>query len=264
MSTAIVGLIQIVLVFLGVMAVVILYRRIQNLAPPQRVRVLMINLILVFLFWAIFHLPVHIVAVFLLLINIAVVSFMGKKEEERARLLNDQLVNSLLIASGALKAGRTLEQGFELVSRSMPQPIAGEFRTVLAEIELGVTFEQALRNLLVRIPSKDFKLFVTATLFQRETGGNLIALYDQIIFAVAERKKVLGRLESQTLQQRYSAYVVMALPIALYLILSWLNPAHVAVLHTTDLGRLAFYSAIFLQILGVIILRSILSRNLNA
>ncbi|MBI4869946.1 MAG: type II secretion system F family protein [Candidatus Riflebacteria bacterium] len=220
LSEFIIGMVQVVLVLLGVFAVVLLYRRIQGLAAPQRIRVLMINLILVFLFWAVFRLQVHIVAIFLLLINVAVVGFMGKKEEERMKQFTDQLVNALLITSGALKAGRTLEQGFDLVSKSMPPPVSTEFRMVLAEIELGVTFEQALRNLLARIPSKDVKLFVTATLFQRETGGNLIALYDQIIFAVSERKKVLGRLEAQTMQQRYSAYVVMFLPIALYLILS--------------------------------------------
>jgi tight adherence protein B len=262
MSGGIIGLIQVVLVLLGVLMVVFLYRRIQGLAGPQRVRVLMINLILVFLFWAVLRLPLHIVAVFLLLINIALVGFMGRQEEQRFKLLNDQLVNALLIISGGLKAGRTLEQGFELVNRSMPPPIATEFRQCLAELELGITFEQALRNMLERIETADFKLFVTATLFQRETGGNLIALYDQIIFAVSERRKVTGRLEAQTLQQRYSAYVVMGLPIALYIILSWMNPAHIAVLHDTTLGQLAFYSAIFLQILGIIILRAILTRNI--
>ncbi|MBI2943137.1 MAG: type II secretion system F family protein [Candidatus Wallbacteria bacterium] len=261
MSHIIAGLIQIVLVLLGVGAVVMLYRRIRGLAPQQRVRVLMLNLILVFLFWAILRLPLHICAVFLLLVNVAVVGFMGKQEETRAKLLGDQLINALLIISGALKAGRTLEQGFELVSRSMPDPISHEFRACLAEMELGIPFEQSLRNLLERIPTHDFKLFVTATLFQRETGGNLIALYDQIIFAVSERKKVLGRLEAQTMQQRYSAYVVMALPIGLYIILSWLNPGHIAVLHDTQIGQLAFYSAIFLQILGVVILRTILTRT---
>ncbi len=260
-SNVIVALIQIVLVTLGVFAVYLLYRRIQGLAPAQRVRVLMLNLILVFFFWAILQLKVHIVAVFLLLINVAVVGFMGRKEEEKAKTMGEQLVNALLIISGALKAGRTLEQGFELVAKSMPDPIRSEFNAVLAEIELGVTFEQALRNLLDRVPSKDFKLFVTATLFQRETGGNLIALYDQIIFAVAERKKVVGRLESMTLQQRYSAYVVMALPITLYIILSYLNPEHIESLHNNTLGQLAFYSAIFLQILGIVILRAILNRT---
>ncbi|MBI3894156.1 MAG: type II secretion system F family protein [Candidatus Wallbacteria bacterium] len=262
MSHIVQGLIQVVLVLLGVGAVVMLYRRIRGLAPTQRVRVLMLNLILMFLFWAILHLPLHVCAVFLLLINVAVVGFMGKAEETRVKLMGDQLVNALLITSGALKAGRTLEQGFELVSRSMPAPISTEFRACLAEIELGVAFEQALRNLLERVPTHDYKLFVTATLFQRETGGNLIALYDQIIFAVSERKKVLGRLEAQTMQQRYSAYVVMFLPMALYIILSYMNPSHIAVLHETMIGQLAFYSAIFLQILGIVILRAILNKSL--
>lgn len=254
-------LINTIMVFLGVFAVVILYRRIRRMAEDARRRILLVNLILLFLFWALFKLELQIVAVLMVLINIGYIGLAAKEEEAKFNLLEDQLVNALIIISGGLKAGRSLEQGFELVSRSMPDPISTEFREVLQEVELGVPFEDAMKNLMDRVRSRDYKLFVTATLFQRETGGNLIALYDQIISAVSERRKVAGRLESIVLQQKYSAYVLMFLPVALFLILNYMNPGHTDILFNDPVGKLCFYSAIFLQILGVVIMRAILSRQ---
>ena len=108
--------------------------------------------------------------------------------------LEDQLIEVLLMISSSLKAGRNLDQAFELVAVSTPPPICNEFRTLVQERRLGVPMVEALSNLVARVPSQDLRLAVNATIFQQETGGNLEDLYRQIVLTVAERKKIMGKV----------------------------------------------------------------------
>lgn len=195
------------------------------------------------------------------LLAFAVIGIVRGRETRRLAELEEQLVDALLILSGSLKAGRSLEQGFDLVQKSLPPPISQEFFLVLQNQSLGMPFERSLRQMLERVPSKDFRLFVTATLFQRETGGNIISLYDQIIAAVGERKKMRGKVESLTVQGRYSAYVIATLPIALFAALGMLNPEYVSVFWRVDWAKSLFVLAIVLEVSGIIVIRGILNRK---
>ncbi len=186
-----------------------------------------------------------------------------EREEERISVLEDQLVNALLVLTGSLKAGRTLEQGFELVARSLPDPIASEFKQVLQDQKLGIPFEEALKNMMKRVNSKDFDTFVTATLFQKETGGNIIALYDQITFAVAERRKLKGKLDSITVQGRYSGYLVAMLPVVIFLFLNIVNPAYVKVFTENEWAKLLLLGALLLEIVGVVVIKNIVGQRLE-
>jgi tight adherence protein B len=206
-----------------------------------------------------------------MVINVFIYALMYIKDRKKIAdiaLLEDQLVNALLILSGSLKAGRTLQQGFELVAISLPAPISSEFSQVLQDQHVGVPFDEALKNLLLRVDSKDFKTFVTATLFQKETGGNIISLYDQITFAVAERKKLKGRLENLTVQGRYSGYLIAILPIVLFVFLYFTNPDYVAIFFSSDLpgnevAKILLMVAVLLEIVGVLVIRNIVSRRLE-
>ena len=170
-------------------------------------------------------------------------------------------MDALLILSGSLKAGRSLEQGFDLVQKSLPPPISQEFFLVLQDQSLGMPFERALKGLSGRVPSKDFQLFVTATLFQRETGGNIISLYDQIIAAISERKKMRGKIDSLSVQGRSSAYIISALPVGLFMIMGVINPEYVSVFWTVAWAKSLFVLAIVLEVSGVIVIRNILNRK---
>ena len=112
--------------------------------------------------------------------------------------MEDQLIEVLLMISSCLKAGRNLDQAFELIAVSTPPPICNEFRTLVQERRLGVSMVEALTNLASRVPSPDLKLAVNATIFQQETGGNLEDLYRQIVLTVAERKKIMGKVVAGT------------------------------------------------------------------
>jgi len=199
----------------------------------------------------------------LVIINVAYGVWMFHKQEELLELLEDQLANALLIISGALKAGRSLEQGFSLVERGMPSPISDEFRQIRTEQELGIPFEESLKNFMKRTPSKDFKLFLTATLFQRETGGNLIALYDQIVFAVSERRRLKGRLNNMTLQGRYSGYIMMCIPLLFCGYMLIMDPQrYVALIMNPDTAWRFFLAFVWLAI-GVFWLWSLVNKKLG-
>lgn len=198
----------------------------------------------------------------LMLINFGAKVLRFNREEALLETLDDQLANALLIVSGALKAGRSLEQGFNLVERGMPAPISDEFRTLRAEQELGVPFEESLKSFMKRTPSKDYKLFLTATLFQRETGGNLIALYEQIVFAVSARRRLKGRLDNMTLQGRYTGYIMMVLPVGFCLFLWAVNPARLFALWQQQHGPQLFFVAFGWLAIGIFWLWNIVNRRL--
>lgn len=199
----------------------------------------------------------------LVMVNFAAKVVTFNRQEQLLETLEDQLANALLIISGALKAGRSLEQGFSLVERGMPAPISDEFRTVRTEQELGVPFEESLKNFMKRTPSKDYKLFLTATLFQRETGGNLIALYEQIVFAVSARRRLKGRLDNMTLQGRYTGYIMMFIPVAFCLFLWAVNPARFFALWRQTNGPTLFFVAFGWLAIGIFWLWNIVNRKLG-
>jgi tight adherence protein B len=207
--------------------------------------------------------PAMIFLFVLVMVNFAAKVVTFNRQEQLLETLEDQLANALLIISGALKAGRSLEQGFSLVERGMPAPISDEFRTVRTEQELGVPFEESLKNFMKRTPSKDYKLFLTATLFQRETGGNLIALYEQIVFAVSARRRLKGRLDNMTLQGRYTGYIMMFIPVAFCTFLWAVNPARFFALWHQQNGPTLFMVAFGWLGIGIFWLWNIVNRKLG-
>lgn len=206
--------------------------------------------------------PAMVFVFILALINFGAKVMRFNRDEAILETLDDQLANALLIISGALKAGRSLEQGFSLVERGMPAPISDEFRTVRTEQELGVPFEESLKNFMKRTPSKDYKLFLTATLFQRETGGNLIALYEQIVFAVSARRRLKGRLDNMTIQGRYTGYIMMFIPIAFCLFLWVVNPQRFFSLWRQENGPQLFFLAFGWLAIGIFWLWNIVNRKI--
>ena len=219
-----------------------------------------------YLVLAVFVVQVEVLVAFftLFLLNLVFFAAFGLilgREGRRLAELEEQLVDALLILSGSLKAGRSLEQGFELVAKSLPPPISQEYFLVLQDQSLGMPFERALKGLSQRVQSKDFQLFVTATLFQRETGGNIISLYDQIIQAIAERKKMRGKIDSLSVQGRASAFIIALLPLGLFAFLAIMNPEYVSVFWTVPWAKSLFVLAIVLEVSGIIVIRNVLNRK---
>lgn len=178
---------------------------------------------------------------------------------KRCTLFEEQLVSALLMISSALKSGRNLEQSLEMVERGMPSPISDEFKWVLQERKLGVPMEQALINLTERMDSEDLNLVITAILFQRETGGNLVELFKQIIYTVDERKRVQGKLQVLTAHVRFEGIVIGALPFVLIGLLAVLAPSYIKVLLVDKMGQALIAFILVFQLIGVLTMRKIIS-----
>ncbi len=176
----------------------------------------------------------------------------GYLESVTGASLDEQLIEVLLMISSCLKAGRNLDQAFELVAVSTPPPICNEFRTLVQERRLGVPMVEALTNLANRVPSQDLRLAVNATIFQQETGGNLEDLYTQILLTISERKKIMGKIVAGTAHARLSGNMVATIPVILAIILVYMQPDYLKPMVTNPYGQIALLLAGAATILGVV------------
>ena len=138
-----------------------------------------------------------------------------------------QLGDTITLMANSLRAGYSLMQAMELVSRESPPPISDEFRRVVHEVGLGIPSQQAMAHLLRRIPSDDLDLLITAINIQYEVGGNLAQILDIIGHTIRERVRIKGEIAVLTAQQSISGYVITGLPIVLAIILFLIAPSYI-------------------------------------
>lgn len=165
---------------------------------------------------------------------------------------DDQLIEALLMINSALKAGRNLDQAFELVAVATPAPMCNEFRTLVQERRLGVSMVEALGNLSRRVPSPDLRLAVNATIFQQDTGGNLEDLYKQIVITVAERKRIMGKIVAGTAHARISGNLIGILPLFFAGMIFFWNPSYILPLIDNSVGQLVLIASLISSILGLL------------
>ncbi len=150
--------------------------------------------------------------------------YVSQQKKVRLRKFNEQLADMLNLMVNGLRAGYSTMQAMESVSKELPAPICDEFRRVVQEMQIGITMETALENLLRRIPSEDLDFVVTSINVQREVGGNLSEILDTISFTIRERVRIKGEIRVMTSQVRTSGTVLSLIPLFLTLILWFLNP----------------------------------------
>jgi tight adherence protein B len=141
--------------------------------------------------------------------------WMGRRKSGRLKSFNKQLPDTITLIANALRAGSSFLQAVELVVRESRPPISTEFGRVIREVNLGLSFDVALENMVRRVRSDDLELMATAIAIQHTVGGNLAEILDSIAFTIRERVRIKGEIQTLTAQQRLSGYVVGFLPIAL-------------------------------------------------
>lgn len=164
----------------------------------------------------------------------------------RLKAFNDQLGDTITLMANALRAGYSLIQAMEAVSREMPPPISEEFARVVKETGLGLSHEEAMNHLLDRVRSDDLDLLVTAINVQHEVGGNLSEILDSIGFTIRERVRIHGEVRVLTAQGMMSGYVISFLPIGLLAILFLINREYIGAMFKEPCGwaMLAFMAII--------------------
>ena len=175
----------------------------------------------------------------------------------RKKAFTEQLGDCLTTVSNALRAGFSFMQAMELISREMEPPISDEFAHATADMSMGITLENALEHMIKRVDSADFELVVTAVLIQREVGGNLAQILDNISDTINERIKMKREILALTAQGRFSALVLLALPFVAAAIMYFLNRDNFMILFEEPTGRMAIGAAIIMEIIGYIVIQRI-------
>ncbi|MBU2598170.1 MAG: type II secretion system F family protein [Actinobacteria bacterium] len=196
------------------------------------------------------NLPLTVVAI--LLGAISPFIFIKFKASQRIKKFHEQLPDTLQLIGGSLKAGYSFNQALSMVQDETKPPISDEFKRVLSEIRMGSPEKDALDNMAKRINSEHFDWTVMAINVQREVGGNLAEVMDIIASTIRERDRVMNQIKTLTAEGRISAYILIALPIVVGMILSILNREYVSLLVTTKLGLIIIAIAFTLMVIGTV------------
>ena len=179
------------------------------------------------------------------------------KRTRRLRRFEEEFPEALDLISRALKAGHAFATGLKMVADEMKEPVGPEFRKTFDEQNFGLPLKDALENLTLRIPILDMRFFATAVLIQRETGGNLSEILENLAHVVRERFKILRQVRVYTAHGRLTGYVLLALPAVLAIALSFINPEHMNLLFRERIGQILLMVAMGMQTAGFIWIRQV-------
>jgi tight adherence protein B len=185
--------------------------------------------------------------------------YLNLKKKRRLNRFEEVFPEAIDMLGRAVRAGHPLSAGIQMVGQEMAEPVAGEFRTIFEEQRFGVPFADALMGMVDRIDLVDVRIFVTAVLVQREVGGNLSEILENISGTVRARFKIRRQLRTYTAQGRMTGMVVGAMPIVVGLAFYAINPEYISVLFEHRLGRLMLTFAITMQIFGYLWIRKVVN-----
>jgi tight adherence protein B len=180
------------------------------------------------------------------------------KRGRRFGAFEEQFPEALDLISRALKAGHAFATGLKMVADEVPEPVGPEFRKTFDEQNFGLPLKDALDNLTQRIPLLDVRFFATAVMIQRETGGNLSEILENLGHVVRERFKILRQVRVYTAHGRLTGYVLLALPAFLGVALMFINPDHMNLLFRERMGQQMLIAAIVMQIVGYMWIKKVI------
>ncbi len=183
--------------------------------------------------------------------------FLRIKRTRRMRAFEEAFPEALDLVSRALKAGHAFATGLKMVADEMPEPIGPEFRKTFDEQNFGLPMKDALSNLTMRVPLLDVRFFSTAVLIQRETGGNLSEILENLAHVVRERFKILRQVRVYTAHGRLTGYVLLGLPAFLGIALAFINPEHMQLLFNERLGHMMLGATVIMQTVGYIWIKQV-------
>jgi tight adherence protein B len=182
-------------------------------------------------------------------------SFMiNEMDKRRRKKFISQLVDGLMIMNSCLKGGLTLTQSFEVLAEETTPPLSNEISLLNREIKVGVTLEEALLRLEKRMPSEEMTLIMSAILVARETGGDLTKVFSRLVETIRDRIKLRELVTTLTLQARLQSIIISLLGPVFFFVVRKIRPDHFDIMWRDSLGRLLLLIALFLQVLGIILI----------
>jgi tight adherence protein B len=185
-------------------------------------------------------------------------AYAAHRRTKRFQQFEEKFPEAIDTLARAVRAGHAFTTALEMIANEVSEPVAGEFRQLYEEQKFGLPVRDALVNLADRVPLVDVKFFVTAVMLQRETGGNLAEILDNLSYVIRERFKILRQVRVHTAQGRLTMVLLMALPPAIVVIMMLINPGFIRPLFTEWLGHVGIVVGITLQTLGYFFIRKII------
>ena len=184
-------------------------------------------------------------------------AYVGYRKRQRLHAFNDQLGDTISLLANSLRSGFSIVQSMDTVASQLPNPIAAEFHRVGQEIGLGLNYEEALNNMLRRVPSEDLDLMITAINIQGRVGGNLAEILDTIGHTIRERVRIKGEIRVLTAQQMISGYILTGLPVILGLVLYLINKEYIGRMFQDPCGWIMLGTSAVMITVGFLIIRKI-------
>ena len=183
--------------------------------------------------------------------------YVNMRKRQRLNAFNDQLGDTITLLANSLRSGFSIVQSMDTVANQLPKPISVEFHRVTQEIGLGLHYEEALNNMLRRVPSDDLDLMITAINIQGRVGGNLAEILDTIGHTIRERVRIKGEIRVLTAQQMISGYILTGLPVILGLVLYLLNKEYIGRMFRDPCGWIMIGVSVIMITTGFLIIRKI-------
>jgi len=184
--------------------------------------------------------------------------FLLHRRGRRLKRFEEMFPEALDLLSRAIRAGHAFQTAMGMVADELPEPVGPEFKKTFDQQNYGLPLRDALNELSERIQLLDVRFFVTAVLIQRDTGGNLSEILDNLAHVVRERFKIQRQVRVHTAHGRFTGYVLLALPAALAVALSVINPAHMELLFHERMGQIMLMGAIVMQSIGFVWIRKVI------
>jgi tight adherence protein B len=185
--------------------------------------------------------------------------YLNWKRARRVQRFEELFPEALDLMARAMRAGHTFLTSIGMVADELPEPIASEFKLLHDQQNFGMPVPQALRNFGARVPLLAAKFFVTAILTQRESGGNLTEVLNNLASVIRDRFNVMRQVKTKSAHGRMTGWVLVGLPPALALVLSIVNPGHFSPMLADRTGLQMIVGAIVLQIAGALVIRKIVN-----
>jgi tight adherence protein B len=185
--------------------------------------------------------------------------FIIRKRKARLHRFEEIFPDALEFISRSMRAGHAFSVSLEMIHREFQEPVSGEFRRTFEEHNLGLPMEIALQKLGQRVPSLDVHFFVSAVLLQKRTGGNLAEILDKLAYVIRERFKLRGRIRAVSAHGKMTATALSAIPAVVAVLMFYTNPDYVKFFFKDDIGNIMMGGAIFLQLVGYLIMQKIVN-----
>jgi len=179
--------------------------------------------------------------------------------KKRNRRFEDQLPDGLMMLSGAMKAGASLNIAMEGLVKEQPAPLSQEFELFMREQRIGTDFGTSLDHMEKRLPIQDFAMLTSALRINREIGGNLAEIMESLAETLRRKHQMEGKIDSLTAQGKLQGIVMTGLPVLLGVLLYFLEPVHMAKLWSTTIGYVVLAIIILMETMGYIMIRKVTS-----